>query len=72
MAKRENNWLVVLLSVLLGICMPLTAWFMLRTATLQAADDVRQQRYVGLRDEVKEELQRLKAARKAAEKGNEE
>lgn len=72
MAKRENNALVVLLSVLLGICMPLTAWFMLRTATLQARDEARQAKYVGLRDEVKEELQRLQAARKAAEKGKDE
>lgn len=72
MAKHEDNWLVVLLSVLLAICMPLTAWFMLRTATLQARDEARQEKYIGLRDEVKEELKRLQAARKAAEKGENE
>ena len=72
MAKQhENNALIFFLCILLGILMPLSAWFYLRVMTVEAGDELRQQQFKGLRDEVKEELKRLQAARKAAEKGNE-
>lgn len=42
MAKPSiNNAVIVLLAVLLGIAMPLSAWFLLRTMTVEKVIDVK-------------------------------
>jgi hypothetical protein len=70
MAKQhESNALIIFLCVMLGIALPLSAWFYLRVKTVEAGDQIRQEQFKALRDEMKAELMRLQAARKAAEKG---
>lgn len=72
MAKQSNNALIIFLCITLGLGLPLTAWLLLRTMTHERVIDIQTDRLKrnekelsGLRDEIKEELERLRAARKA-------
>lgn len=70
MAEQSGNkFLIIILTLLIGVSVPLASWFYFRMMVTDKALTIKVQQMNAVRDELNEELKRLKAAREA-EKGS--